>query len=246
MNWLSRWWKGTDVKPLGFEEKLKLMLQSGLAPCLSIKRSQHSQPEYWMVTGIVNDELGIVGIGHLSQLSVGSGSLRLCEIDTFDFVNAGDVFGNNGVDRGLQASIEELAHLLPYDKRVKVFTSYDGVDYYVKGGFNTNHYGFTIEVPCNEPWCERGYIAGFVHYSLAQYYQGEWATAYLSEDLPGFVYHDWMGDKVSPVRLAEKHERIKQDVHKRWAAYQVQRKALDTELNEILNMLKKYDLHIEH
>ncbi len=67
-----------------------------------------------------------------------------------------------------------------------------------------------LKYPVNAEWCDRGYVAGFVHYAAAPYYQGKWATAYLSEDLPNFVYYDWMGDKVSAPRLAEREERIKE------------------------------------
>lgn len=245
MGWLSQWWRNAKVPPVTLEEKLKLMLQTGLTPCLSIKTRYDSTPVHFLITGLSNGEIGGIGIGHLTELSYGTRMFPIHDIDTVDWADPAEVFGKIDVDPGFKASIEELAHYLPYDKRVKVFTNAAGVHFYVKGGFNHNHYGFTVEVPCKAEWCERGYIAGFVHYTAAPYYQGKWVTTYLSEDLPDFVYYDWMGEKLSAARLIEKHEREKADIHKRWAAYQVQRKALDNELNEILKMLKKHDLHIE-
>lgn len=254
MSSLSEWWKSwwpdfwggiaQPVTQIHVGVKSELMLQQGINPCFSFTINHGAEREAIFVLAVSDNQITGLTTDILAGFSCGVRVLDRFSLTEVKWLNPETDLGGNGVAvEGFREAIEDIARRLPYDKRMKICTTSAGVDLYLNGGFNHNREGFTADVPCDKSWCVRGYVAGFVHYKAVPFYHCKWHIDAVTEDVPDFVYYDWMGDQLSPPRLLEKQKKDQKNLTRRLEMNIAQRRALDTDLADIIKRLNKAHVH---
>jgi hypothetical protein len=257
MSWVG--WLGRSGLPVvSFQDQCQAILKKGGLPCFSIRWSKDQEDDHFIVQ-FVNEDGSYNGasIKDLKAPSVGQRVLRDEYVERMSLVAIDSVLTKNGTDvTRLYDCVRLLAQTLPYDTKVCVLTLAGGEPVWVKGAFNFNEAGFSAERAYNHPDRANAIQAVFITWDLVPYYNGTFWYEYVQEPVVDFVYHGWMYDRISDnakAKLAKdltdkiRHNlgspAYKPTLTQRLEANIENRKLLDKELAEIIQLMKKPHVH---
>ena len=253
-NWLGR----SGLPVVSFQDQCRTILKKGGLPCFSVRWTKDQLDDYFVVQ-FVNDDGSYNGttLSDLHSPGVGQRVLREEYVDRLGLVDIDSVLTKNGADsQQLWANIHTLARTLPYDVKVCVLTLADGQPVWVKGAFNINDAGFSAECVYDHPKSTSGVKAVFISWELIPYYVGTFHHKYTEERIEDFTYHGWMGNRVTEEAKAKHTQGILDTIkHNLGVAHTKptllqrleknieNRRLLDKELAELIQLMKKPNVH---
>jgi hypothetical protein len=253
-SWLGR----SGLPVISFQDQCRNILKKGGLPCFSLRWVSNQEDDYFIVQCVNADgSYGGVSTKELRSPSVGQRVLRDEFVERLTLVDIDSVLPNNGTDvPRLYERVHQLSQHLPYDVKACVLTLSGGEPVWVKGAFNFNEAGFSAERAYHDPNRANAIQAVFIPWSLVPYYSGTFWYEYVQEKVEDYVYYPWMGDRISDEakeqRVQELTDTIRRNLgdetrkpplQQRLERNLEQRKLLDKELAEIIQLMKKPHVH---
>lgn len=257
MSWFD--WLGRSGLPVvSFQDQCRTILKKGGLPCFSIRWTNGEGDDYFIVQH-VNDDDSYSGAcaKDLREPSVGQRVLREEYVDRMALVDIDSVLKRNGtITSLLYERVHQLSQELPYDLKVCVYTIPGGEPVWVKGAFNFNEAGFSAECAYDHPHSASGIKGLFISWALVPYYTGKFWYDFVPEPVEDFVYYGWMGNRISDDAKAKQVQELTDtirhnldcELHKPTLSQRLERnienrKLLDKELAEIIQLMKKPNVH---